>query len=170
MSASRKSFLYISHDRAFLGNTPTQIVTLEAHGAGTHRAAFASYEEARRARIAGLEEDHRRYQEQRSALIATLKEYRRRAQQSDVWGPKVRAAESRLRLFDEKTELVERPREQNVTIRLGGGRTGTIELRVKQRAFPAPTKPFSTEVLFGQRVGVIGKNGTGKSPSGRLLA
>src|ERR1700737_1113325 len=170
MAASPKTILYISHDREFLGNTSTQIVTLEAHGTWTHPASFASYEEARRTRIAGLEEDHRRFQEQRSALIATLKEYRRRAQQSDVWGPKVRAAESRLRLFDEKTELIERPREQKVTIRLGGGRTGTIALRVKQLAFPGLTKPFSTEVLFGQRVGVIGKNGTGKSHFVRLLA
>ena len=170
MNASRKTILYISHDREFLGNTSTQIVTLEARGSWTHPSPFASYEEARRARIAGLEEDHRRYQEQRAALIATLKEYRRRAQSSDVWGPKVRAAESRLRLFDEKAELVERPREQKVTIRLGGGRTGTIALRVKQLAFPGLIKPFSAEVLFGQRVGVIGKNGTGKSHFIRLLA
>jgi len=170
MNASRKTILYISHDREFLANTSTQIVTLEAHGSWTHPASFASYEEARRARIAGLEEDHRRYQEQRAALIATLKEYRRRAQSADGWGPKVRAAESRLRLFDEKAEMVERPREQKVTIRLGGGRTGTIALRVKQLAFPGLTKPFSAEVLFGQRAGVIGKNGTGKSHFVRLLA
>src|SRR4029077_10023117 len=69
-----------------------------------------------------------------------------------------------------KTELVERPREQKVTIRLGGGRTGTIALRVKQLTFPGLTKPFSTEVLFGQRVGVIGRNGTGKSHFVGLLA
>jgi ATPase subunit of ABC transporter with duplicated ATPase domains len=170
MSASRKTILYVSHDREFLGNTSTQIVTLEAKGSWTHPASFATYEEARQARLAGLEEDHRRYQEQRSALVATLKEYRRRAQSSDVWGPKVRAAESRLRLFDEKTELVERPRDQKVTIRLGGGRTGTIALRVKELAFPGLVRPFSAEVLFGQRVGVIGKNGTGKSHFVRLLA
>ena len=170
MTASRKTILYVSHDREFLGNTSTQIVTLEAKGSWTHPAPFGSYEDARRSRIAGLEEDHRRYQEQRSALIATLKEYRRRAQSSDVWGPKVRAAESRLRLFDEKTELVERPRDQKVTIRLGGGRTGTIALRIKELAFPGLTRPFSTEILFGQRVGVIGKNGTGKSHFVRLLA
>src|SRR6202521_2005363 len=67
-------------------------------------------------------------------------------------------------------ELVERPREQKVTIRLGGGRTGTIALRIKELAFPGLTRPFSTEILFGQRVGVIGKNGTGKSHFVRLLA
>src|SRR6202140_5268137 len=126
MTASRKTILYVSHDREFLGNTSTQIVTLEAKGSWTHPAPFGTYEDARRARIAGLEEDHRRYQEQRSALIATLKEYRRRAQSSDVWGPKVRAAQSRLRLFDEKTELVERPREQKDTLPLGGGRTAPM--------------------------------------------
>jgi len=145
-------------------------VTLEAKGAWTHPASFGTYEEARQRRIAGLESEHRRYQEQRAALIATLKEYRRRAQQSDVWGPKVRAAQSRLRLFDEKTTVVERPREQHVAIRLGGGRTGTIALRVTDLAFPDRVRPFSAEILFGQRVGVIGKNGTGKSHFVRLLA
>jgi ATPase subunit of ABC transporter with duplicated ATPase domains len=170
VNGSRKTILYISHDREFLANTSTQVVTMEAHGAWTHPASFVSYEDARRHRIAGLEEDHRRYQEQRAALIATLKEYRRRAQQSDVFGPKVRAAETRLRMFDEKTELVERPREQKVTIQLGGGRTGTIALRLTSLALPNLVRPFSTEILFGQRVGIIGKNGTGKSHFMRLLA
>jgi ATPase subunit of ABC transporter with duplicated ATPase domains len=170
MSASLKTILYVSHDREFLGNTATQVVTLEAKGAWTHPASFGTYEEARQRRITGLEEDHRRYQEQRSALTATLKEYRRRAQSSDAWGPKVRAAQSRLRLFEEKTEVVERPRDQHIAIRLGGGRTGTIALRIKELAFPGLVQPFSAEVLFGQRVGVIGKNGTGKSHFVRLLA
>jgi ATPase subunit of ABC transporter with duplicated ATPase domains len=170
MTGSRKTILYISHDREFLANTSTQVVTLEARGAWTHPASFITHEEARRQRLAGLEEDHRRYREQRAALIATLKEYRRRAQQSDAWGPKVRAAQSRLRMFEEKTELVERPREQKVTIRLGGGRTGTIALRLKNLSLPNLVRPFSTEILFGQRVGVIGRNGTGKSHFMRLLA
>ena len=170
MVASRKTTLYISHDREFLANTSTQVVTLEAKGAWTHPASFTTYEESRQRRIAGLEEDHRRYAEQRGALIATLKEYRRRAQSSDAWGPKVRAAQSRLRLFDEKTEVVESPRDQKVTIRLGGGRTGTIALRIKDLAFPGLVRPFGTEILFGQRVGVVGKNGTGKSHFLRLLA
>ena len=167
---SRKTILYVSHDREFLANTSTQVVTMEAHGAWTHPASYVTYEDARRHRLAGLEEDHRRYQEQRAALIATLKEYRRRAQQSDVFGPKVRAAETRLRMFEEKTELIERPREQKVTIRLGGGRTGTIALRLRSLGLPNLVRPFSAEILFGQRVGVIGKNGTGKSHFMRLLA
>ena len=170
MVASRKTILYVSHDREFLANTSTQVVTLEARGAWTHPASFTSYEEARRHRIAGLEEDHRRFQEQRAALIATLKEYRRRAQQSDAFGPRVRAAETRLRMFEEKSELAERPPEQKVTIRLGGGRTGTIALRLEDLALTGLVRPFSTEILFGQRVGVIGKNGTGKSHFMRLLA
>jgi ATPase subunit of ABC transporter with duplicated ATPase domains len=82
----------------------------------------------------------------------------------------VRAAKSRLRLFDEKTEMVERPRDQKVTIRLGGGRTGTIALRLTRLEFPGLVRPFSAEILFGQRVGVVGRNGTGKSHFARLLA
>ena len=30
-------------------------------------------------------------------------------------------------------------------------------------SFPGIVEPFSTEVLFGERVGVLGRNGTGKS-------
>src|SRR6202011_3622354 len=44
MSASRKTFLYVRHDREFLGNTSTQVVTLEARHAWTHPASFGSYE------------------------------------------------------------------------------------------------------------------------------
>ena len=44
-------------------------------------------------------------------------------------------------------------------------------MRVKQLALPDLTKPFSTEVLFGQRVGVIISGGNIDSASyARLLA
>jgi ATPase subunit of ABC transporter with duplicated ATPase domains len=170
MRASPKTILYVSHDREFLANTSTQVVTMEARGAWVHPASFSSYLAARQQRLEHLEEDHRRYREQRDALLRTMREMKRRAAMSDKFASRAKAAQTRLRHFDEKTEVVERPRDQTVSIRLGGARTGTIALRIKGLGFPDLVRPFSTEILFGQRVGIVGRNGTGKSHFVRLLA
>ena len=140
---SRKTILYISHDREFLANTTTQIVTLEAMGSWTHPESFATYDEARQKRLRNLEEDHRRYREQREALVAAMKEFKRRAAISPKFASRAQASETRLRHFDERTPPPDLPAEQRVTMRLEGGRTGTIAL---------------------------GRNGTGKSHFLRLLA
>ena len=167
---SRKTILYISHDREFLANTTTQVVTLEAMGSWTHPESFATYDEARQKRLRNLEEDHRRYREQREALVAAMKEFKRRAAISPKFASRAQASETRLRHFDERTPPPDLPADQRVTIRLEGGRTGTIALRLKGLGFPGLVQSFSTEVLFGQRLAILGRNGTGKSHFLRLLA
>ena len=170
MSRSRKTILYISHDREFLANTSTDVVTLEASGSWVHPAPFQTYDEARQKRLRNLEEDHRRYREQREALVKAMKEFKRRAAISPKFASRAQASETRLRHFDDRTPPPDLPQDQRVIIRLEGGRTGTIALRVKSVAFPDLLQPFSAEILFGQRVAILGRNGTGKSHFLRLLA
>jgi ATPase subunit of ABC transporter with duplicated ATPase domains len=58
ISASAKTFLYISHDRELLSNTATRVVTVEVRPAGNgvwmHPGGFASYHRARADRFARL--------------------------------------------------------------------------------------------------------------------
>ena len=165
-----RAILFVSHDRELLARTTTRVITVEGRGSWTHPASYASYDEARRSRLQNLEEDHRRYREKREALERMIKEFRRRAAMSDEFASRLKASQSRLRQFDEKQTLPERPREQKVTIDLGGGRTGKIALRVTGLSFPGLVKPFDLELLYGDRVGVVGPNGTGKSHFLRTLA
>lgn len=167
---SRRTILYVSHDREFLAHTTTQVVTLEAMGSWTHPESFKTYDEARQKRLRNLEEDHRRYREQREALVKAMKEFKRRAAISPKFASRAQASETRLRHFDERTPPPDLPGDQKVIIRLEGGRTGTIALRLKSLAFPELVQPFSAEILSGQRVAIIGRNGTGKSHFLRLLA
>ena len=54
LRASRKTILFVSHDRELLAAAATRIVTVEAHGTWTHGGGFAGYHEARQARLERL--------------------------------------------------------------------------------------------------------------------
>ena len=63
------------------------------------------------------------------------------------------------------------PREQNVRMRLRGGRTGKRAVSCERpRARRGLMNPFDLEVWYGERVAVLGSNGSGKSHFLRLLA
>jgi ATPase subunit of ABC transporter with duplicated ATPase domains len=170
MVESKKSILYVSHDRELLSRTAEKLVTIESDGAWVHSGTFATYGEARIRRVENLEEDFRRFQEQRQALVDTMKQYKRWAGISDKFASRAKASETRLRHFDEETEAPERAVEQQVKMRLGGARSGVIVLKTKQLSVPELLKPFDCEVRFGQRVAIVGPNGSGKSHFLRLIA
>ena len=170
LNASKKTILFVSHDRALLANTADAVVTIEARGAWTHSETFATYNEARLARNERIEEERKRYREKHDRLIAQMKEFKRRAAMSDVFASRAKAAVTRLERFERTVAQPERPAEQNIKMGLGGGRTGKLALKVMELGFPGLVEPFTTELYFGEKVGVVGPNGTGKSHFLRLLA
>ncbi len=80
------------------------------------------------------------------------------------------AAQTRLRKFEEAGPPPEPPREQDITMRLKGGRTGVRAVTCKGLELTGLMKPFDLEVFYGERVAVLGSNGSGKSHFLRLLA
>ena len=62
------------------------------------------------------------------------------------------------------------PLEQKLSMRLSGGRTGKRAIVVTDLELTGLMKPFTTEIWFGDRVAVLGSNGSGKSHFLRLLA
>jgi ATPase subunit of ABC transporter with duplicated ATPase domains len=61
------------------------------------------------------------------------------------------------------------PRDQNIKMRLDGGRTGKRAVICEQLSLDGLTRPFDFEIWYGDRVAVLGANGTGKSHLLRLL-
>jgi ATPase subunit of ABC transporter with duplicated ATPase domains len=169
LRASRKTMLYVSHDRELLAATATKIVTVEASGAWTHGSGFAGYHEARQARLQNREHQLALYEDERKKLEELVIEMRRRAKISETFAPRLKAAESRLRQFLEKSEAPELVREQRIDMRLGGARTGKRALAVRQLELHGLTDPFDLELWYGERVAVLGGNGAGKSHFLRIL-
>jgi ATPase subunit of ABC transporter with duplicated ATPase domains len=170
MNSSRKTILYVSHDRALLANTSDNVVTLEAHGAWTHPESFATYQEAREQRLEKISEERYRYKQEHQRLTDMMKEFKQRAASSDKFASRAKATESRLKRFETTTVEPERPAEQNIRMKLLGGRTGKLVLKLTDLALPGLVQPFTTEVYFGERIGVVGPNGSGKSHLLKLLS
>ena len=170
LRATPKTVLFVSHDRELLARVADAVVTIEGGSAWTHGSGFASYAEARGARVARLDEQHRRWKEERDRLHASMREMKRRAAISDANASRARALETKFRKFEEEGPPPDRPAEQRITMRLGGDRTGKRAVVCEGLELAGLTRPFDTEVVFGERVGVCGRNGTGKSHFLRLLA
>ena len=180
--ASPKTDLFISHDRELLDRVATRIATLEPGRGGNtlwvHPGRFATYEQARADRNAKLEEQRRRWDEEHAKLKALVIMYRQKAAYNSDMAPKLQAAETRLRRFEEAGPPEAVPLRQQVSMRLSGGRTAKraviasdLELRAGDPGDSSELmRPFSTEIWFGERVGVLGSNGSGKSHFLRLLA
>jgi ATPase subunit of ABC transporter with duplicated ATPase domains len=170
LNSSLKAILYVSHDRALLTRTSTRVVTIEAGSAWTHPASFATYLEARQERLEKIEEEQRRYSEEHARIVEQIREFKRRAALNDKFATKARNAEHKLARFEVTNAPRKRAEEQDVKMRLRGGRTGKIALRVEGLSIAGLVDPFDTEIYFGERVGVIGPNGTGKSHFLKLLS
>ena len=168
--ACPRTVLFVSHDRAVLAATATRVVTLEGRGAWVHPAGFATYGQAREHRLEKLEEEHRRFAERHQHLEDHLKEMKRKAAYNADFASLARSAEKKLARFEERETPAERPKEQNVRIGIAGGRTGKMALRLTGLSIPGLIDPFDAEVSFGERIGIIGPNGTGKTHFLRLLA
>src|ERR687889_242601 len=170
LADSPKTVLFVSHDRELLSRTANRIVTIEAHGAWVHGGGFDTYAAARQARRERLEELHRRWDEEHERLRMLVITLREQAKISPDMASRYRAMQTRFEKFVAAGPPPEQVVDQKVSMRLRGGRTGVRALVCEQLELSGLMKPFDLEVFYGERVAVLGSNGSGKSHFLRLLA
>ncbi|MFJ4438451.1 ABC-F family ATP-binding cassette domain-containing protein [Streptomyces sp. NPDC088923] len=174
LEQTRKTVLFVSHDRELLNRSARRIISVEPGADGaevwTHGAGFATYHEARKERFERYEELRRRWDEKHAQLKKLVLDMRQYAKNSDAMASRYHAAQTRLRRFEEAGPPPEPPRKQEITMRLHGGRTGVRSVTCEKLELTGLMKPFDLEVFYGERVAVLGSNGSGKSHFLRLLA
>ncbi|MFC1433082.1 ABC-F family ATP-binding cassette domain-containing protein [Streptacidiphilus sp. N1-3] len=172
--ATPKTVLFVSHDRELLASTADKIVSVET-GAGSsevwvHGAGFDTFHAAREDRFARFDELRRRWDEKHAQLRKLMLDMRDYAARSPDMASRYAASVTRLRKFEEIGPPPEPPRKQNIAMRLRGGRTGVRALTCEKLELTGLMKPFDLEVFYGERIAVLGSNGSGKSHFLRLLA
>jgi ATPase subunit of ABC transporter with duplicated ATPase domains len=169
-----KTVLFVSHDRELLARAAKRIVSVEPGPAGSdvwvHGGGFATYHEAREERFARFEELRLRWDEKHTQLKRLVNDMRQYAARSDEMASRYQAAQTRLRKFEEIGPPLAPPRQQKITMRLRGGRTGVRAVTCNGLELTGLMRPFDVEVFYGERVALLGSNGSGKSHLLRLLA
>jgi ATPase subunit of ABC transporter with duplicated ATPase domains len=172
--ASGKTVLLVSHDRELLHRVATRVATLEPGAAGArmwvHGGGMADYAAARADRTARLEELRRRWDEDHASLRQLVLSLKQKAAFNDGMSSRYAAAQTRLRRFEDAGPPEAAPTGQRLRVRLRGGRTGRRAVVLEQLGLTGLVKPFDLELHLGDRLAVLGSNGSGKSHLLRLLA
>jgi ATPase subunit of ABC transporter with duplicated ATPase domains len=167
---TKKTVLFVSHDRELLATVADRIVTVEGGTTWVHGGGFASYHEARSAKHDRMAEVRRRWDEEHERLRELVRTLQQQAKISPDMASRYRAMQTRLARFEAEQPPPDKPVEQRVTMRLRGGRTGVRAVICKDLELSGLMAAFDSEIYYGERVGVLGANGAGKSHFLRLLA
>ena len=170
LADSAKTVLFVSHDRELLARSADRVVTIEAHGAWVHGGSFDTYGAARTARRERLEELHKRWDEEKERLRKLVITLREQAKISPDMASRYSAMQTRYDKFLAAGPPPEQVVDQKVVMKLQGGRTGVRALTCAGLELTGLMQPFDLEVFYGERLAVLGSNGSGKSHFLRLLA
>lgn len=168
LKGRKGALLMVTHDRYFLDHTSTKILELDKGKAYTYSGNYSDFLEQKAARI---EQEQASEQKRQNFLRNELKWLRRGAQARST------KQKARIERYEEvKNQTVDLDRG-TVEIGLAGSRLGrtVIELENVHYEVDGRTilKDFSYTLLRNDRVGILGRNGTGKTTllnilSGRL--
>ncbi len=170
LRATDKTVLFVSHDRELLNEVADRVVTVEGGTAWVHGGGFASYHQARRDRHDRMAEVRRRWEEEHVRLVELVRTLQIQARTSEVMAQKYRVMAARLERYEAGGAPPDKPEEQQVSMRLAGGRTGKRAVICEALELSGLMKPFDTEIFYGERIAILGSNGAGKSHFLRLLA
>jgi ATPase subunit of ABC transporter with duplicated ATPase domains len=111
---------------------------------------------------------HWRDEERR--LFQLMKIFKERARYSSDWAKKADAAETRWRRFADSGPPPAPVADQHVVIRMRGGDSARLVLILHDVGIDGLVQPFSEEIHFGERVGLVGPNGGGKTSLVQVFA
>lgn len=162
-----KTLMFVTHDRAFLQRLATRIVEIDRGRLVSFPCGYATYLERRQAALEAQESQWR--------------EFDKKLAREETWvrqGIKARRTrnEGRVRALIQMRRERERRREQAGNVRLTiqeAERSGKLVAEARKISFAFADEKivegFSTVILRGDKVGMIGPNGSGKTTFLKIL-
>ena len=161
------AILFVTHDRTFLKNLATRIVEIDRGSIFDWSCDYETFLQRKEASLAA--------EDKQNAL------FDKKLKEEEVWirqGIKARRTrnEGRVRALKKMREERSERRQKTGSSRIAiqeGQRSGNLVAKVDGLSFAYPDLPivhdFSTVVMRGDKIGLIGPNGVGKTTLLRLL-
>jgi ATPase subunit of ABC transporter with duplicated ATPase domains len=163
IKACKSTILMVSHDRTMLERVVTKVIVIEGSGAWVHGGSYATFPEARARRQELLGNALKRWNEEERRLFRHMKIMKQRAAVNPGNAAKADAAETRWQKFLAIGPPPPPVPDQKIHVKLRGADSARRVIQLLDVSVNDLFLPFSDEVHFGERVGLIGPNGTGKS-------
>lgn len=164
LSSYKGAVLIVAHDRYFLDKIVTTVIELRQTKATVFQGNYTQYSEKRKALLDSLMKQYMNQQAEikhQEEVITKLRSFNREKS--------IKRAESREKMLD-RMEIIDKPVEENTQMNLlftPKIQSGNDVLTIKglTKGFDGVTlfEDISFEVKRGERVAIIGDNGTGKT-------
>ena len=159
----RSTILMVSHDRTLLERVATKIIVIEGSGCWSHGGSYVTFPDARAKRQELLGDDLKRWNDEERRLFHHMKIMKQRAAQNFKNATKANGAETRWEKFVAEGPPTPPVPDQHIHVRFRGADSARRVVKFEEVSIGSLFLPFSEEVHFGERVGLIGPNGTGKT-------
>ena len=156
-----KTLIFVTHDRAFLKNISTRVLELDRGVLTSYECDYDTYLKRKQAALDAEENQNRQFD--------------KKLTQEEIWirqGVKARRTrnEGRVTALEKMREAFRARRKKIGNVRMQvqeAERTGKLVIEAKEIFFSYDHTPvlqdFSTVIMRGDKVGIIGPNGVGKS-------
>lgn len=158
------SVVVVAHDRYFLDRVVTKVIEIDRHQTAVFSGNYSAYAEKKAQRMAALEQQYLNQQREikhQEAVIEKLRSFNREKS--------IKRAESREKMLA-KIQVMDKPRTDDAVMHIqlepsvtSGNDVLTIRGLSKSFGSLRLFSDVDAEVKRGERVAVIGSNGTGKT-------
>ena len=153
----RYTVIAVTHDRHFLQNCVDKIIDMENCKATVYDANYEKFVQLKSERRAYELKAYEKQQEE----IAKLEDFVRR---NKVRASTAKRARSRQNILDKMERLEKPPSTEFVKVKLGDAAESANRVLILENVnFKNIIKNFSMEIRKGEKIGLIGRNGIGKS-------
>ena len=157
----KKAFVVVSHDRMFLDNVVNTVYEIEYGKTYKYAGNYSRFSELKKERRALQQKEFEAQQKERERLENLVERFRYKATKASM-------AQSKIKQLD-KMEIIDAPEREDLKTfhadftPLDLGVKDVLSVKELQIGYDAPLSTVSLEMKRGDKVGIIGGNGLGKS-------